>query len=83
MGRALGKKWNSINWSEINARVQRLQMRIAKAVVEKRWNKVKSLQWLLTHSIEAKLLAVRRVTSRKGEELLVLTMWSGILQLAR
>jgi RNA-directed DNA polymerase len=79
----LGKKWNSINWSEINARVQRLQMRIAKAVVEKRWNKVKSLQWLLTHSIEAKLLAVRRVTSRKGEELLVLTMWSGILQLAR
>ena len=31
----LGKKWNSINWSEINAKVQRLQMRIAKAVVEK------------------------------------------------
>ena len=62
----LGKKWNSINWSEVNANVQRLQMRIAKAVVEKRWNKVKSLQWLLTHSVEAKLLAVRRVTSRKG-----------------
>jgi len=62
----LGKNWNSINWSTINANVQRLQMRIAKAVVEKRWNKVKSLQWLLTHSIEAKLLAVRRVTSRKG-----------------
>jgi len=62
----LGKPWNSINWSKINAHVQRLQMRIAKAVKEKRWNKVKSLQWLLTHSIEAKLLAVRRVISRKG-----------------
>ena len=31
----LGKQWNSIDWSKINARVQRLQMRIAKAVEEK------------------------------------------------
>ncbi len=28
----LGKQWDSINWSNINAHVQRLQMRIAKAV---------------------------------------------------
>jgi len=62
----LGGKWSSINWSEINANVQRIQMRIAKAVEEKRWNKVKSLQWLLAHSVEAKLLVVRRVASRKG-----------------
>ena len=31
---ALGKQWNSINWRKINAHVQRLQMRIAKAVKE-------------------------------------------------
>ena len=28
----LGKQWKSINWITVNAHVQRLQMRIAKAV---------------------------------------------------
>ena len=41
-------------------------MRIAKAVEEKKWNKVKSLQWILTHSFSSKLLSVKRVISRKG-----------------
>lgn len=41
-------------------------MRIAKAMREGRHHKVKSLQWLLTHSRSAKLLAIRRVTSNKG-----------------
>ena len=31
------------------------------------YNKVKSLQWLLTHSFYAKALAVKRVTSNKGK----------------
>ena len=43
-------------------------MRIAKAVKENRWNKVKALQHLLTHSFYAKLLAVKRVTSNKGKK---------------
>jgi hypothetical protein len=43
-------------------------MRIAKAVREGRWGKVKSLQWLLTHSFAAKLLAVRRVTQNAGRK---------------
>jgi len=43
-------------------------MRIAKAVVEKRWNKVKALQNRLTHSFYAKLLAVKRVTSNRGRK---------------
>jgi RNA-directed DNA polymerase len=42
-------------------------MRIAKAVKEGRWNKVRTLQHLLTHSFYAKLLAVKRVTSNKGK----------------
>ncbi|WP_035275559.1 reverse transcriptase N-terminal domain-containing protein [Desulfogranum japonicum] len=46
--------------------MKRLQMRTAKAVVERKWNKVKALQWLLTHSMSAKLLAVKRVSSNKG-----------------
>jgi RNA-directed DNA polymerase len=61
------KKWNSINWKEARRQVRRLQMRIAKAVKEDRWNKVAALQHLLTHSFYAKLLAVKRVTSNKGK----------------
>ena len=59
-------KWDSINWKNTKAEVHRLQMRIAKAVSEGRHGKVKALQWLLTHSSHAKLLAVRRVVQNKG-----------------
>ena len=59
------KKWASINWKEARQHVRRLQVRIAKAVQEGRWNKVKSLQNLLTNSFYAKALAVKRVTSNK------------------
>lgn len=58
--------WDSINWDNTKAEVYRLQMRIAKAVSEGRHGKVKALQWLLTHSFHAKLLAVRRVVQNKG-----------------
>ena len=62
----LGKRWEAINWQQVEKEVKRLQMRIAKAVREGKWNKVKSLQWLLTHSLSAKLLAVRKVSSNRG-----------------
>lgn len=58
--------WDVINWQQAYNEVKRLQMRIAKAVREKRYGKVKALQWLLTHSYSAKLLAVRRVVSSSG-----------------
>jgi RNA-directed DNA polymerase len=53
-------------WSDVNASVRRFQMRIAKAVQEGRHNRVKALQWLLTHSFHAKLLATKRVTENRG-----------------
>tara|TARA_R110002124_G_scaffold280603_1_gene454012 strand:+ start:7393 stop:7959 length:567 start_codon:yes stop_codon:yes gene_type:complete len=59
-------KWNSIDWNIIENQVRRLQMRIAKATREKRFGKVRALQWLLTKSYNAKLLAIKRVTSNKG-----------------
>ncbi len=59
--------WKSINWETIGEGVRRLQVRIAKAVKENRWGKVKVLQWLLTHSFYAKLLAIKRVTSNQGK----------------
>lgn len=59
--------WENINWKAANAYVKKLQMRIVKAQKEGRHNKVKSLQWLLTHSYYAKALAVKRVTSNQGK----------------
>ena len=58
--------WGAINWRAHEQNVRRLQMRIAKATREERWGKVKALQWLLTHSASAKLLAVRRVVRNTG-----------------
>ena len=60
---SLAAEWNSIDWREPKHEVKRLQMRIAKAVEEGRWGRVKALQHILTHSFHAKALAVRRVTS--------------------
>ena len=58
--------WDTINWPQVEEQVRRLQMRIAKATREGRYGKVKALQWLLTHSLFAKLLAVKRVTQNTG-----------------
>jgi RNA-directed DNA polymerase len=46
--------------------VRRLQVRIAKATQLGKHRKASALQWLLTHSHAAKLLAVRRVTTNRG-----------------
>jgi RNA-directed DNA polymerase len=65
--RDLTRKWTSIDWKSVEEFVNRLQTRIAKAVQEEKWNLVKRLQYLLTHSYYAKLLAVRTVTRNKGK----------------
>ncbi len=59
-------QWHSINWETVEKSVFQLQMRIAKAIREGRSGKVKALQWTLTHSFHAKLLAVKRVVQNKG-----------------
>lgn len=58
--------WQSIDWNRAQCEVMKLQVRIAKATKQRRWNKVKSLQWLLTHSHYAKCLAVKKVDTNKG-----------------
>lgn len=60
--------WHSINWAKCHLEVRRLQARIVKATQEGRRGKVKTLQWLLTHSFSAKALAVRRVTENQGRK---------------
>jgi len=58
--------WNNIEWHKVSKHVNRLQVRITKAVIQKKRNLVKRLSYLLTHSHYAKLLAVRNVTQNKG-----------------
>ena len=82
--------WDQANWTHIEAEVKRLQMRIAKAVREGRWGKVKALQHLLTRSHSGKMLAVKRVTENSGKRtpgvdgriwLTPAARWKGMLSL--
>src|SRR3974377_1778442 len=58
--------WHSINWKAVYRNVRRLQARIVKAVREGRWNKVKALVYLLTHSYSSPALPILRVISNSG-----------------
>ena len=59
--------WKAIDWKTVEDQVSRLQLRIAKAIKIGRYAKAKALQWLLTHSFSAKLLAIKRVTQNTGK----------------
>jgi RNA-directed DNA polymerase len=59
--------WPAINWPKVHRTVRRLQARIVQATQAGRWNKVKALQHLLTHSFSGKALAVKRVTDNQGK----------------
>ncbi len=58
--------WESIDWKTVEKKVRLLQQRILQAKKEGKHRKVASLQWILTHSFHAKLLAIKRVIKNKG-----------------
>jgi RNA-directed DNA polymerase len=58
--------WHSIDWNQVWRTVRRLQARIVKAVAAGRWNKVKALVYLLTHSFSGRALAILRAVSNSG-----------------
>lgn len=60
------KDWKALDWKALWQQVRRLQVRIAKAIANGKYRRALALQWLLTHSYAAKLLAVRRVTTNRG-----------------
>jgi RNA-directed DNA polymerase len=64
---SLAVQWESFDWTKVGKEVNRLQTRIAKATVKGDKNRVKRLQYLLTHSLYAKAYAVKKVTSNKGK----------------
>ena len=59
--------WNTIAVRRAKKHVFRLQIRIAKAMRERKTGKVKALQRILTHSFYAKFLAIKQVTSNNGK----------------
>jgi len=61
-------QWHQTDWSQAHRNVRRLQARIVKATQEGRWGKVKALQWLLTHSLSGKAIAVKQVTENQGKK---------------
>ena len=61
-------RWSQIDWQKAKSYVKKLQMRIVKAQNEGRYNKVKSLQYLLTNSFYAIALAVKKVTENQGKK---------------
>lgn len=63
----LALQWKNIDWKKARMFVNRIQIRITKAVRSEKFNLVKRLQYLLTHSFYAKALAVKRVSSSKGK----------------
>ena len=60
-------QWSSIHWKLIERQVNKLQSRITQATKEGKKSLAKKLQYLLTNSFFAKLLAVRKVTTNKGK----------------
>jgi RNA-directed DNA polymerase len=62
----LRDQWDNIDWKKAEKHVNRLQVRITKAVKEGKWYIVKRFQYLLTHSYYAKLLATRKPTQNMG-----------------
>jgi RNA-directed DNA polymerase len=60
-------KWESIDWITVEAFINKVQTRIAKAQVEGNRKLVRELQRMLTHSYYAKLWAVKKVTGTTGK----------------
>lgn len=59
--------WHAVSWRKVERNVKGMQIRIAKATREGKWRKVKALQRMLTRTLSAKLLAVKRVTENQGK----------------
>lgn len=60
--------WAQIQWEQQEAIVRRLQMRIVKAKLRQKWNKVKALSRILTNSFAAKSTSIKRVSeTNKGK----------------
>jgi RNA-directed DNA polymerase len=58
--------WHQINWRRAHRNVRRLQIRIVQAEQEGKRRKVRALQHILTRSWSGRAVAVKRVTTNRG-----------------
>ena len=58
--------WETTNWAVVEQFINKAQTRIAKAMVAGKRRLVRELQRMLCHSHNAKLWAIRKVSSTKG-----------------
>jgi len=65
--RKLAKQWKKFPFAKARDYVKRLQTRNPKAVKNGQYRLARRLQYLLTHSFYAKMLAVQRVTKNRGK----------------
>src|SRR4029453_9449500 len=63
-----GAWWCAIDWQTIHRQVRRLQVRIAQATKQGRWDKARALERLLTHSHSGEGLDVRGGTRNDGKK---------------
>ena len=63
--------WKTINWAQVEFRVRRYQTRIYKASRDNNKYKVRRLQKRLLCSLDAKLMAVKRVTTGINKKIFV------------
>lgn len=61
-----GEDFESMDWKSVESHVRGLQMAISKAYARGEYNLAKRKCYLLTHSYDARLLAVRKVTTNQG-----------------
>lgn len=74
--------WNKILWNQVEKRIRRLQSRIYKASSQGNEKKVHFLQYKLIQSLDAKLLAVRKVTVENKDKTLYIPA-SGKIRLVK
>ena len=66
INRELAKQWKNLPMDKAHSYVNRLQKRLAKAVKEGKHRLARRLQYLITHSFYAKVLAVKKVVENTG-----------------
>ena len=62
----LTMQWETINWRKVYGHVNRMKTRIAKASLNSQTENVRRLQRLLVNSLDARLAAIKAVTTNKG-----------------
>lgn len=72
-------RWNNVIWKNADRIVSHLQTRIVKAAKVGNHKRVRSLHRFLTRSLSARLLAVKRITTNRGNDVVGCRMLSGIL----